>query len=96
MVIYVPPIRLTMECIMVTHKKQSSKCVFHPWILAFDAANPSSLRLPRWITSKHLPLQYLQMAHMVPAEVGNVLGSDLNNPNLNHPISCVSINVERG
>jgi hypothetical protein len=84
-----------MERITVTHKKQSSKCVFHPWILAFDAANPSSLRLPTWITSKLLPLEYLQMIHVVPAEVGNVLGNNLNNLNLKHPMSCVSINVEK-
>jgi hypothetical protein len=71
-------------------------CVFHPWVPVFDAANPSSLRLPTWITIKRLPLEYLQMAHLVAAEVGTVLGSDPNNSMLKNPRFCVSINVEKG
>lgn len=70
-------------------------CVNHPWVPAFDVANPSSLRLPR-ITIKCLPLEYLQMAHMVAAKVGTMLRSDPNNPMLKHPRFCVSVNVEKG
>lgn len=49
-----------------------------------------------WITTKCLPLEYFQMAHMLVEKVGTMLESVMNNSKVKHPIFCASINVKRG
>ena len=68
-------------------------CVFHPWVSTSDADNPSGLQLPTWRTIKHLPLEHLQLAHVVAPEVGDVLGCGPNNATFKDPKFYVSTNV---
>lgn len=70
--------------------------VFHPWVLASDASNLSRSQLPTWITIKKLPLEHMQLAHLVTAKVDVILGCDPENVTLRNPRFCVSVNVERG
>jgi hypothetical protein len=57
-------------------------CVFHSPIPTFDVTNPSSLRLPTRTKILCLPLECLQMAHIVVIEFGTMSESDPNNPML--------------
>lgn len=49
-------------------------CVFHPWVSAFDASTPLDYKPPTWITIQKLPLEYMQLAHLVLAKVDVILG----------------------
>lgn len=74
-------------------------CVFHPWVPIFDVINPSRLKLPTWITIKRLPLEYLQLIHMVATKVElttltcGVFSTSLVDGSLPHNMSILFVNM---
>lgn len=81
-------------------------CIFQRWIPSFDPSadfgsrsldgHMLGMKIPTWVTLRHLPDEFRGVANQIAAGLGELLGEDLHNNDHSDPRFCVALNSGLG